>query len=120
MDGFAFAGESLCGNLIGGGDSGGCVNASKHCSDGCGNGLALHPGLCCGRRKHHEPLSDDAGVRLSAKEYYSWVIAIPAVGFASFTWDRNFHRRYTHKRNAALNGHRHRNLLRDAPTSCFL
>lgn len=35
-------------------------------------------------------LSDDAGVRLSAKEYYSWVIAIPAVGFAAFTWDGIF------------------------------
>ena len=27
---------------------------------------------------------------MSAKEYYSWVIAIPAVGFAAFTWDGVF------------------------------
>lgn len=35
-------------------------------------------------------LSNDTDVIISAREYYNWVIAIPAVGFAAFTWDGVF------------------------------
>lgn len=35
-------------------------------------------------------LSDDKEVIASSKEYFNWVIAIPIVGFAAFTWDGIF------------------------------
>lgn len=91
MDGFAFAGESLCGNLIGGGDSRGlreCVKALFRWS--VAMVLLFTLVYAAGGESIMSLLSDDAGVRLSAKEYYSWVIAIPAVGFAAFTWDGIF------------------------------
>lgn len=91
MDGFAFAGESLCGNLIGGGDRTGlreCVRALFRWS--VAMVLLFTLVYAVGGESIMGLLSDDAGVRLSAKEYYSWVIAIPAVGFAAFTWDGIF------------------------------
>lgn len=91
MDGFAFAGESLCGNLIGGGDRNGlreCVRALFRWS--VAMVLLFTLVYAVGGESIMGLLSDDAGVRLSAKEYYSWVIAIPAVGFAAFTWDGIF------------------------------
>ncbi|MDE5904667.1 MATE family efflux transporter [Duncaniella sp.] len=91
MDGFAFAGESLCGNLIGGGDRTGlreCVRALFRWS--VAMVLLFTLVYAAGGESIMGLLSDDAGVRLSAKEYYSWVIAIPAVGFAAFTWDGIF------------------------------
>ncbi|MDE6089311.1 MAG: MATE family efflux transporter [Duncaniella sp.] len=91
MDGFAFAGESLCGNYIGKKDSDGLratVSALFRWSilmvaiftlvyALAGNGIMTL-------------LSDDPGVILSSKEFFAWVIAIPAVGFAAFTWDGIF------------------------------
>lgn len=91
MDGFAFAGESLCGNLIGGGDRNGlreCVRALFRWS--VAMVLLFTLVYAVGGESIMGLLSDDTGVRLSAKEYYSWVIAIPAVGFAAFTWDGIF------------------------------
>lgn len=91
MDGFAFAGESLCGNLIGGGDRKGlreCVRALFRWS--VAMVLLFTLVYAVGGESIMGLLSDDTGVRLSAKEYYSWVIAIPAVGFAAFTWDGIF------------------------------
>lgn len=91
MDGFAFAGESLCGNYIGKKDAEGLhltINALFRWSllvviiftiiyAVAGEGIMTL-------------LSDDAGVILSSKEFFAWVIAIPAVGFAAFTWDGVF------------------------------
>lgn len=91
MDGFAFAGESLCGNFVGSNDREGlkeCVRALFRWS--VVMVLLFTIIYATGGESIMHLLSDDAGVRLSAKEYYSWVIAIPAVGFAAFTWDGIF------------------------------
>lgn len=91
MDGFAFAGESLCGNLIGSGDRGAlkeCVRSLFRWSVAMVTVFTIVYAI--GGEEIMSLLSDDADVRLSAKEYFSWVIAIPAVGFAAFTWDGVF------------------------------
>lgn len=91
MDGFAFAGESLCGNIIGSGDREKlreCIKALFRWS--IAMVLIFTVIYAVGGESIMSLLSDDAGVRMSAKEYYNWVIAIPAVGFAAFTWDGIF------------------------------
>ncbi len=91
MDGFAYAGESLCGNLLGQGD----MATLKRCI----NALFLWSAVmvivftivyALGGELIMGLISDDENVIISAKEYFAWAIAIPAVGFAAFTWDGVF------------------------------
>ena len=91
MDGFAFAGEALCGRDIGRGD-----NASLRRSVGAlfrwGAGLALAFTLLymAGGEWFLRFMSDDATVVSHAGEYLWWAVTIPIAGFAAFTWDGVF------------------------------
>ena len=91
MDGFAFAGESLCGNFIGAADSSNlrkCINALF----GWSVTMALLFSIIylCGGDLLLGIMTADKAVIESSKEFYYWVVAIPFAGFASFTWDGIF------------------------------
>lgn len=88
MDGFAFAGESLCGNYIGATER----DKLKQCVRALLKWGVIMAAifsiiyLTCGDLIMKIMTSDES-VIASSKEYYHWVIAIPFAGFASFTWD---------------------------------
>lgn len=91
MDGFAFAGEALCGNCIGSRDREKLKITIKALFRWSVLMVAIFTAIyAVGGEEIMSLLSDDRGVILSSKEFYSWVIAIPAVGFAAFTWDGIF------------------------------
>lgn len=91
MDGFAFAGEALCGNCIGSGDREGLVRTIKALFRwSMVMVIAFTAIYAVAGEGIMSLLSDDRSVILSSREFYSWVIAIPAVGFAAFTWDGIF------------------------------
>lgn len=91
MDGFAFAGEALCGNCIGSGDREGLVRTIKALFRwSMVMVIAFTAVYAVAGEGIMSLLSDDRSVILSSREFYSWVIAIPAVGFAAFTWDGIF------------------------------
>lgn len=91
MDGFAFAGEALCGNCIGSGDKEGLVRTIKALFRwSMVMVIAFTAVYAVAGEGIMSLLSDDRSVILSSREFYSWVIAIPAVGFAAFTWDGIF------------------------------
>lgn len=91
MDGFAYAGESISGNLAGAKDREGLNAAVKALlkwgvwTAGCftviyflGGDFILHL------------LSNDRKVTEASSEFFYWVITIPAAGFLAFTWDGVF------------------------------
>lgn len=91
MDGFAFAGEALCGNCIGSRDREKLKITIKALFRWSVLMVAVFTAVyAVGGEGIMSLLSDDRDVILSSKEFYSWVIAIPAVGFAAFTWDGIF------------------------------
>lgn len=91
MDGFAFAGEALCGNCIGKNDREGLRNTINALFRWSAVMVIIFTVIyAAGGEGIMKLLSDDSSVILSSKEFYNWVIAIPAVGFAAFTWDGIF------------------------------
>lgn len=91
MDGFAFAGEALCGNCIGSRDRDDLVRTIKALFRwSMVMVIAFTAVYAVAGEGIMSLLSDDRSVILSSREFYSWVIAIPAVGFAAFTWDGIF------------------------------
>lgn len=88
MDGFAFAGEAICGNCLGASDRNRLDTAIR---------ALLKWGLwvaviftaiyfICGEWIM-QLLSGDANVVAASREYFHWVILIPLTGFLAFTWD---------------------------------
>lgn len=88
MDGFAFAGEAICGNCLGASDRNRLDTAIR---------ALLRWGLwvaviftaiyfICGKWIM-QLLSGDANVVAASREYFHWVILIPITGFLAFTWD---------------------------------
>lgn len=91
MDGFAFAGESLCGNCIGRRDETGFHATVKALFRWSVVMVILFTAIyALAGEGIMSLLSDDRSVILSSREFFAWVIAIPAVGFAAFTWDGIF------------------------------
>ena len=91
MDGFAFAGESLCGNYIGQKN----IEELKSCINHLFRWSVVMVAVftivyTLFGQEIMSLISDDRDVILSSKEFFNWVIAIPAVGFAAFTWDGIF------------------------------
>ena len=88
MDGFAFAGESLCGNCLGASDRSllhRCIRALLR----WGASVAVIFTVIyyiCGEWIMHL-LSSDTSVIDASKEYFDWVLLIPMAGFLAFTWD---------------------------------
>jgi len=91
MDGFAFAGEAICGR-----DIGRCDYASLRRSVGAlfrwGAGLAIAFTVLymAGGQWFLRFMSDDPAVVSDAGEYLWWAVSIPVAGFAAFTWDGVF------------------------------
>lgn len=88
MDGFAFAGESLCGNCLGAKDKF-KMSQSVRALLYWGTGVALIFTLAyffCGEWIM-TLLSGDLDVIEASREYIHWVILIPVMGFLAFTWD---------------------------------
>ncbi len=91
MDGFAFAGESICGNYIGQKDRVCLKAALKSLFQWSMVMVIVFTAVYAFAGEGiMSLLSDDKDVIASSREYFDWVIAIPVVGFAAFTWDGIF------------------------------
>ncbi len=91
MDGFAFAGESLCGNFIGAYDRENlkvCIRALFKW--GVAMAALFSVIYLAGGNILMNLMTADQTVIASSKDFYYWVVAIPFAGFASFTWDGIF------------------------------
>lgn len=88
MDGFAFAGESLSGNLKGAGDHAGlkeCIAALFRW--GAAMAFLFTIIYFLTGSEIMRLLSDDTQVREASHEFFAWVLLLPLAGFAAFTWD---------------------------------
>ncbi|MBQ9077524.1 MAG: MATE family efflux transporter [Muribaculaceae bacterium] len=88
MDGFAFAGEALCGKFVGAGNRADLRRCIK-CLFSWGAGLALLFTLLygVGGEWFLRFLSSDVAVTEGAGSYFVWAMLIPVTGFVAFTWD---------------------------------
>ena len=87
-DGFAFAGEALAGKAKGSGS----ILMLKNTVNRLfiwGFGIAVLTGLIyfIGLKYFMYVLTDNKGILNLAKEYYWWVVLLPATGIAAFIWD---------------------------------
>lgn len=91
MDGFAFAGEALCGKYKGAGDGVQFADTVRRLF--CW-GAALTVGYTAvylfGGNAFLSLLTDDADVLAASAEYFPWAVAIPVAGVAAFVWDGVF------------------------------
>ncbi len=88
MDGFAFAGEAMCGNCLGAADRAG-LRRSTRALLAWGGGVAVIFTVIyffCGEWIM-QLLSGDVNVITASKEYFHWVVLVPVAGFLAFTWD---------------------------------
>lgn len=91
MDGFAFAGEALCGKYIGADDRPGLKRCIKSLfAWGLGLAVLFTVLYAFGGEPFLGMLSSDAGVIACSREYFLWAMLIPVAGFAAFTWDGVF------------------------------
>ncbi len=87
-DGFAYAGEAMTGKYIGGGNAAAVRKTVKYIflwSTGVAAIFVFLYGLCS------EPmlriLTSDEGVVAAAMEFIPWLVPMPIIGCAAFTWD---------------------------------
>lgn len=91
MDGFAFAGESLCGNALGNKDMAGMrVTVKALLGWGAGVAALFTVIYFAAGEWIVSILSDDRQVVTAAAEYLDWVVLVPTAGFMAFTWDGVF------------------------------
>lgn len=88
MDGVAFAGEALVGRYVGARD----LQHMHLCVKrlfvwGAAWALLFTLVYFLGGEGILDLLSDDAGVRSAAHEYFMWALTIPLASFAAFAWD---------------------------------
>lgn len=88
MDGFAFAGEAICGNCLGATDVP-RLNIAIRALLRWGVGMALVFTVIyfIGGEWIMRLLSGDETVITASREYFHWVILVPLAGFLAFTWD---------------------------------
>ncbi len=88
MDGFAFAGEAICGKSYGASDSH-SINRQIHRLLQWGLALAavFTAGYALGGQYLIALLTNDSGVIETAEKYRLWAAGIPLAGFMAFTWD---------------------------------
>lgn len=91
MDGFAFAGEALCGQYYGAGNRQMLLKTVKDLFV-WGVGLATVFTMLYGffTTDFLSLLTDEADVMALAHDYSMWMILLPAVGFSAFLWDGIF------------------------------
>lgn len=88
MDGVAFAGEALVGRYVGARDMQHVHLCVKRLFVwGAAWALLFTLVYFLGGEGILDLLSDDAGVRSAAHEYFVWALTIPLAGFAAFAWD---------------------------------
>lgn len=88
MDGVAFAGEALVGRYVGARDLQHVHLCVKRLFVwGAAWTLLFTLVYFLGGEGILDLLSDDAGVRSAAHEYFVWALTIPLAGFAAFAWD---------------------------------
>lgn len=91
MDGFANAGEALCGKYTGADDHGAFFATVKRLfAWGAALTVAYTAVYALGGSAFLALLTDDSQVLRAAGEYLPWAIAIPAAGVAAFVWDGVF------------------------------
>ena len=91
MDGFANAGEALCGKYTGADDRGAFFATVKRLfAWGAALTVAYTAVYALGGSAFLALLTDDSQVLHAAGEYLPWAIAIPAAGVAAFVWDGVF------------------------------
>lgn len=88
MDGFAFAGEAICGKSYGASDSH-SLNRQIHRLLQWGLALAtvFTAGYALSGQYLIALLTNDSGVIETAEKYRLWAAGIPLAGFMAFTWD---------------------------------
>lgn len=88
MDGFAYAGEALCGNLLGARDEAplrSMVSALTRWGVACALFFTLLYGV--GGEALLSLMSSDGEVVGRAVEFRAWMLVIPFAGFGAFMWD---------------------------------
>lgn len=88
MDGFAFAGESLCGLRYGAGDMKGLKLVARVVM-ACGGSVALIFTLLyfAGGEWFLGIMSSDSRVVAESSDYFMWAVSVPLVGFMAFSLD---------------------------------
>ena len=91
MDGFAYAGEALCGKYAGAGDRTGFhATVRRLFVWGAILTTAYTAVYALGGNTFLSLLTDDAPVLAAAAQYLPWAVAIPVAGVAAFVWDGVF------------------------------
>ena len=91
MDGFAYAGEALCGRLYGAGNSEGFARMVRRLFMwGLGLSVVYTLVYALGGRPFLMLLTDNAGVIDASASYVLWAVFIPLCGMAAFIWDGVF------------------------------
>lgn len=91
MDGFAYAGEALCGRLYGAGNSEGFARMVRRLFMwGLGLSAVYTLVYALGGRPFLMLLTDNAGVIDASASYVPWAVFIPLCGMAAFIWDGVF------------------------------
>ena len=91
MDGFAYAGEALCGRYYGARNERMFLSTVRHLFMwGLILAVAYTSLYASGGSAFLSLLTDDASVIVSSAAYFPWAVAIPAAGMAAFVWDGVF------------------------------
>ena len=91
MDGFAYAGEALCGRLFGAGDAASLRRMVRRLFLwGGALTLVYTVAYALGGSSFLSLLTDDSSVIAASSHYFAWAVLIPVAGVAAFVWDGVF------------------------------
>jgi len=90
-DGFAFAGESLCGRFVGAGDEEAfSATVRRLFGWGLAGIVVFVAAYLAGGDWFLRQLTNDAEVLQAARQYFPWVLLLPVAGMVAFIWDGVF------------------------------
>jgi len=91
MDGFAYAGEALCGKYYGAGNTKALRQTVRRlCIWGMAMVVIFTAAYAAGGESFLRLLTDDQTVIEASNQYFPWALAVPAAGVAAFIWDGVF------------------------------
>ncbi len=91
MDGFAYAGEALCGRLFGAADAAQLRRMVRRLFLWGSALTAVYTvAYAIGGSSFLALLTDDASVVAASSHYFAWAVLIPVAGVAAFIWDGVF------------------------------
>jgi len=91
MDGFAYAGEALCGRYLGAHNAVEFSSAVRRLFGwGAAMVVAYTVAYLFGGNAFLSLLTDEASVVAASATYFPWAVAIPVAGMAAFVWDGVF------------------------------